>query len=135
MSHYTVLQTKIQDTRLLVQALEDLGFAEVEVHTAAQPLVGWLGDSREQRAEVIVRREHVGPGSNDIGFARRADGSFEALISEFDRDTYDHLWLGRLTQRYAYRKARETLAAQDFDLVEEEIDQDGRIRCTVRRVA
>lgn len=135
MSHYTVLQTRIHDTRLLLEALADLGFTEVELHQTPQPLVGWQGDIRAQTAEVIIRREQIGPASNDIGFARRPDGSFEAIISEFDSERFDEAWLGRLSQRYAYRLTRETLAGQDFDLVEEEIDAQGTIRCTVRRVA
>lgn len=43
MSHYTTLDTTIVSTEFLVQALADLGFADVEVHEAAQPLVGWRG--------------------------------------------------------------------------------------------
>lgn len=135
MSHYTLLQTRIHDTRLLVESLADLGFGDVEVHDLPQPLVGWRGDLRQQRAEVIIRRKHVGQASNDIGFARRPDGSFEAIISEYDRDRYDEAWLGQLSQRYAYRMTRETLAGQDFDLVQEDIDDQGTIRCTVRRMA
>ena len=135
MSHYTVLQTEIHDARILVEALGDLGFQDVELHETPQALVGFEGDRRLESAEVIIRRRHISAGSNDIGFARQPDGRFEAIISDFDRADYDRLWLGRLTQRYAYRAARETLAAQDFDLVEEEVDQMGTIRCTVRRMA
>jgi hypothetical protein len=135
MSHYTTLDTTIVSTEFLVQALADMGFAEVEVHEAAQPLVGWRGDLRENQAEVIVRRRHLGRSSNDIGFARNAEGRFEALISEFDRGRYDQGWLGKLTQRYAYRVARDSLAKQDFALVEESMDDDRTIRMTVRRMA
>ena len=135
MSHYPVLQTRLHDCRLLLESLADLGFADVELHETPQPLVGWRGDSRQQTAEVIIRRRHVGQASNDIGFARRPDGSFEAIISEYDRERYDEAWLGQLNQRYAYRLTRETLAGQDFDLVQEEIDEQGTIRCTVRRMA
>ena len=135
MSHYTTLDTTIVSTEFLIQALADMGFADVEVHEAAQPLVGWRGDLRETQAEVIVRRRHLGRSSNDIGFARNAEGRFEALISEFDRGRYDQGWLGKLTQRYAYRVARDNLAKQDFTLVEESMDDDRTIRMTVRRMA
>lgn len=135
MSHYTTLDTAIVSQEFLLESLADLGFQDVEVHEAPQPLVGWLGDARENRAEVIIRRRHVGAGSNDIGFRRTAEGHFEAIISEFDRPRYDHAWLGRLTQRYAYRVAREMLADQDFSLVEESMDEDKTIRMTVRRMA
>jgi hypothetical protein len=135
MSHYTTLATAIVSAEHLVAALHDLGFDEVERHDTPQPLVGWLGDTRGNKAEVIIRRRHVGIASNDIGFARTGDGRFEALISDFDRARHGPEWLGRLTQRYAYRVARDTLAAQDFDLVEESMDEDRTIRMTVRRMA
>ena len=135
MSHYTTLDTTIVSAEFLVQALADMGFADVEVHEVAQPLIGWRGDLRETQAEVIVRRRHLGRSSNDIGFARNAEGRFEALISEFDRRRYDQAWLGKLTQRYAYRVARDNLAKQDFTLVEESMDDDRTIRMTVRRMA
>ncbi len=135
MSHYTVLETRITEAETLIEALADLGFAHVEVHATAQPLVGWLGDRRENRAEIIIRREYLGGASNDLGFARRPDGRFEALISDYDRSTYDEAWLGRLTQRYAYRLARKVLASQDYTLAEEHMDDDRKIHMTVRRVA
>lgn len=135
MSHYTTLQTRISDIETLVEALADMGFEDVEVFDQARPLVGWLGDRRSQGAEVIIRRCHVGQASNDIGFTRGADGTFEALISEYDRSSYDHAWLGRLAQRYAYRKTRKALSAEGFDLVAEAMDDSRRIHMTVRRMA
>ena len=135
MSHYTTLQTAFVSAEHLVQALEDLGFDDVEVHEQAQTLVGWLGDARENKAEVIIRRKHLTAGSNDIGFARRADGPFEALISDFDRPRFNGQWLGRLSQRYAYRVARDMLAEQGFNLVEESIGADNKIHLCVRRAA
>ena len=73
--------------------------------------------------------------SNDIGFARKADGRFEAKISDFDRRQYGNLWLGQLAQRYAYRVARDVLAEQGFDLVEESVSADRQIHLCVRRAA
>jgi hypothetical protein len=54
------------------------------VHETPQPLVGWLGDRREQKAEIIIRKEHLGAASNDIGFTRNQKGHLVALISDFD---------------------------------------------------
>jgi len=136
-SAYTTFATRLVSAAHLAAALRDLGFAEAEVHDLPQTLVGWLGDGRAQRAEVIVRREHIGESSNDIGFARGADGCFVALISEFDRDEFGlgPAWLERLTQRYAYHVARERLEAQGFDLVEERVDEEDTIRMVLRRSA
>jgi hypothetical protein len=120
---------------MLVRALADVGFKRVEVHETAQHLYGYRGDKRPQRAEVIIRRKYIGRLSNDIGFKRCADGTFEAVISEYDRRRYSKRWLGRLTQRYAYHVARAKLEERGFDLVTEETQQDGRIHLTLRRVA
>jgi hypothetical protein len=134
MSHYTRLKTRITDPAALQQALADLGFPEVEVHATAQPLVGFEGSQRAQKAEVIIRRKHVGWLSNDIGFQRSADGTFEAVISEYDRNWYSQAWLNRLLHRYAYHATRARLKEQGFDLIQEEQAPDGRIHLRLRRM-
>ena len=135
MSHFTVLRTHITDTDALVKALADMGFTQVEVHQVAQHLYGYQGDVRPQTAEVIIRRTFIGPASNDIGFKRKEDGTFDAIISDYDRAKYSQQWLHRLTQRYAYHVARAKLEEQGFVLVTEETQQDERIHLVLRRMA
>src|SRR5262245_32524800 len=135
MSHFTKLRTQITDTDGLLKALLDVGFKDVEAHETAQNLYGYKGDARPQTAEVIVRRKYVGHASNDIGFKRQADGTFEAIISGYDRGKYSKAWLDRLTQRYAYHVARTKLAEQGFDLVTEETQEGGSIHLVLRRMA
>jgi hypothetical protein len=118
----------------LTRALADVGFKDVEVHATAQQLRGFMGDVRPQTAEVIVRRKHIGWLSNDLGFKRQDDGTFEAIISEYDRNKYSRAWLDQLTQRYACHAARTKLAEQGFDLVTEETARDGRIHLVLRRM-
>jgi hypothetical protein len=133
MSHFTVIRTQIVEVRALVKALEDVGFKNVEVHELAQHLYGYQGDVRAQTAEVIIRRKNIGPASNDIGFKRQKDGTFDAIISEYDRSRYTKDWLNHLTQRYAYHAVTERMAEQGFEVVEEENQQDRTIHLTVRR--
>ena len=118
MSHYTVMETQLSSAEHLVKALNDLGFENVEVHAEPQRLVGWLGDSRTNRAHVIVRKKEIGFVSNDIGFLQIPSGYFKAQISDFDRLKFDEEWLRALTQRYAYHVAKDLLAEQDFEAVE-----------------
>src|SRR6186997_1234315 len=103
MSHYTRLRTRLTRQDILVEALNSVGFAQVESHTEPQPLYGYLGDERSQKAEVIVRRKFVGEASNGLGFRRTKEGSFELVVSEFDaRDgSFDARWLGGLQVAYA----------------------------------
>ncbi|MBD1923513.1 DUF1257 domain-containing protein [Microcoleus sp. FACHB-831] len=136
MSHFTSIKTQIKNQEALVKALEDVGFKNVEVHNDAQHLYGFVGDVREQTAEVIIRRQHLGSASNDIGFKRQEDGQFEAIISEYDRAyQYSQQWLNQLTQRYGYHTLMETAPAQGFTVEEEEVLADGTIRVVVGRWA
>lgn len=134
MSHYTVLRTQFVDADALVKALADLGFAEVEVHEKPKHLRGWLGGVRLDSAEIIIRRKYVGKASNDIGFKRQPDGTYTAIISEFDRARFSAAWLERLAQRYAYHVTLGKLTEQGFALVTEKQEQ-GRIHLTLRQMA
>ena len=133
MSHFTTIKTQFVAIDALVKALRDLGFPKVEAHEQAQPLHGYQGDIRQDTAEIIIRRKFVGRLSNDIGFKRQADGSFAAIISEYDRAKYSTPWLNSLLQRYAYHAVKQKLDQQGFSLVEEEVKQDKTIHLVLRR--
>ncbi len=136
MSHFTKVRTTITDQERLVAALRDLGFAEVESHAEPTHLYGFLGDRRPEKAEVAVRRKHLGRLSNDLGFHRTADGTFEAIISDYDRSTYDGRWLRKVAQRYGRLTAIAYAESNGFDIASEETDkQTGEVRLTLRRVA
>jgi hypothetical protein len=135
MSHFTVLKTKFADRDGLVRALGDAGFKEgvVEVHDEPQTLYGFQGDPRPEKAEVVIRRKHLGSASNDLGFARGDDGTFTAVVSSYDRARFGKPWLERLTQRYAYHVTVAKLAEQGFEIAREETDSDGRLRLALRK--
>jgi hypothetical protein len=96
----------LKDRRLLLAALADLGYAEVE-EGEALPLYGYRGDRRPETAEVVVRRHHLGSASNDLGFARTPDG-FVPIVSEYDqRVLHDGRFLVRLRTAYSERVVEE----------------------------
>ncbi len=136
MSHFMKIATKIVSAKHLVMALNDLGFKNVEVHVKPERLDGWAGDEAKM-ANVIVRKKYLKSTLCDIGFLQNAQGTFDALITDFDRDQhgYDDAWLQKLTQPHAYHVSRDLHAPQNFSLVEEKTDKDGTIRLTVRRMA
>jgi hypothetical protein len=86
MSHYVECTPGFKDQQALIDALVAVGFAreQIEVHEQAVPLFGYQGDQRPQRAHIVIRREHVGPAANDVGWERLADGTYRAWISEYD---------------------------------------------------
>jgi hypothetical protein len=131
MSHYTRVRTVLRDPEILVRALAEVGLTKVERHAQAQALVGYRGDQRAQKAEIIVRRKHIGRLSNDLGFARQADGSYEAIISDFDRRRFDQAWLDRLAHAYG-RQATLRFAAEHGYSIEERVEQ-GRTKILLRR--
>jgi hypothetical protein len=135
MSHYTVIKTRLTDTKALVQALADLDFKDVEIHASAQHLVGMGGDTRQQSAEIIIRRKHIGWLSNDVGFKRTADGSFEVVVSDYDKKWCTTDWMERLIQRYAYHVAKSKLAEKGFEMVSEKAQAGGQIHLVLRRMA
>ncbi|XVQ14409.1 DUF1257 domain-containing protein [Spirillospora sp. CA-255316] len=133
MSHFTRVRTALRDPDLLAAALAAVGFGEVEVHDAPQTLYGYRGDARPERAEVIVRREHVGTAGNDIGFARQADGTFEAVVSEYDRMRYGAAWLAEVARAYGYAATVRYAETHGFEIATDEVDRDGIRRITLRR--
>lgn len=135
MSHFTAIKTQIRDVNALVKALEDVGFKDkVELHETAQGLYGFEGDLREETAEVVIPRKHLGSASNDIGFKKQEDGTYEAVISDYDRAYhYSEQWLNQLTQRYGYHMLMAIAPEQGFTVEEEEVLEDGTIRVVVAR--
>jgi len=86
----------------------------MEVHEEAVPLYGYRGDVRPQKAHLVIRRQHVGSGANDVGWERQPDGTYRAWISEFDagvgpyshrRDSarFNQTMQNRIKQEYAYQ--------------------------------
>jgi hypothetical protein len=107
MSAYGEYITNVCEEKFLVEGLRAMGY-QVEVHRDGAALIGYHGDERPERANVIIRRAQLDSASNDIGFARGSDGRFRAILSEYDRSIgYDDRWLGKVHQHY---KETQTLA-------------------------
>ena len=75
MSKYGTLETEIKEQKYLIAALAEMGY-HPEVHLDGAPLIGYEGHERPERAHIIVRRRELDSASNDIGFAKTADGRY-----------------------------------------------------------
>ena len=115
MSHFVECETTFRDPQALVAALTECGFKEsqIEVHQEAVALYGYQGDKRPQQAHIVIRRQHVGSGANDVGWEKQPDGSYTAWISEFDSGVgkynsrresakFNQTMQNKLKQEYAY---------------------------------
>jgi hypothetical protein len=128
MSHFTRIKTQMVEKQFLLQALKDLGYAyeegEVDVRGFA---------AARAKAEIKVRAG--GLLGREIGF-RKAGESYEIVADWWGlggpkREEFQQ----QVTQRYAYHAARAKLEAQGFNLITEEVEQDGQIRLVLRRMA
>lgn len=77
------MSTEYNDQQCLVDSLAEMGF-KPEVHEKPQNLTGYQDDEREQKAEIIIPRKQVGGASNDVGFKRSDNGTFTAIVSDYD---------------------------------------------------
>jgi hypothetical protein len=144
-SHFSKVKTKITDKSCLIKALEDMGFAQnqIEVHDKPTNLYGYQGDKREQQAEIVIRRQYVGGAANDMGFFLQDDGTWGAIVSDYDRTSgmarnkskyakdsgcvgYDAKWLDKLAQRYTRHKTVASCAENNL-FVESETEENGEI--------
>ena len=89
MSKYLVFEEiAFADEACLLAALGDLGYGEDRIERGTSlPLHGYQGDRRRETAEIVIRRRHLTHASNDLGFARRADGAYVPIVSEYDESS------------------------------------------------
>ncbi len=107
MSKYlTFTDVVFKNEALLLAALAELGYTTVE-RGEALPLYGYQGDERAERAQLVIRRKHIGVASNDLGFAHSAEG-YTPIISEYDQRTlHDGKFITHLRVAYHERVASE----------------------------
>jgi len=114
MSAYHELQTQYKDAECLVEALHEQGYAEVEVHDEAVNLIGYYADVRPEKANIIVRRKNIGSAANDLGFVKRADGTYGAIVSDYDSNKHNASWMTGLKRAYTEKVAIKTAAKNGF---------------------
>ena len=106
MSEFHPQKTLYKDRDCLVAALNEQGYKEVEVHDVAVQLYDFQGrpthylDATGDKANVIVRRHVVGGAANDLGFRKEIDGTYTAIVSEFDTHRHNEGWMKALKRSY-----------------------------------
>lgn len=95
------IPTSITSARHLIRSLEAGGFKRVERYDTPQTLLSWRNQPLAESAEIIVRRDQIGATADDLGFTRRADGGFDALVSEIHLARLDKRWFQQLHERCA----------------------------------
>lgn len=120
MSEYHAQKTEYKDGACLVDALKEQGYNEVEVHEVATQLFDYHGrptkylDKNGDKANIIVRRHIVGGAANDLGFRKTADGTYEAIVSQFDSSKHNKKWFTELKKNYVEKVDMKTAAKNGF---------------------
>jgi len=121
----------MSDGDCIKAALKELGYV-FEDHQTPQALTGYQGDRRTQKANIIVRRKHVGNASNDVGFLKKSSGDYELIISEYDRRSLHSQKLTKqLKQLYGKHKFIKQAKKMGFSVKSQKVDEQGRIKIRV----
>ena len=104
MSKYNRQKSTYTDRDCLVEALHEMGFADVEIHVDAVNLIGYHADTRPEKANVIVRRNYIGSAANDLGFVKEADGTFSCIVSDYDSRKHGVEWMTGLKKAYTEKR-------------------------------
>lgn len=134
MSHYNKIKTQLKCKDSILKALDKLGFGKdkLRVHDTAQHLEGYEGRQRPEKAEIIIPRRHVGGAANDIGFKKQSDGTYEAIISDYDKRRYGTEWQGKLQKHYSVEQTKKAFTANGWSYQERK-DSKGRVQLVGQR--
>src|SRR3984893_6801710 len=137
MRKYGLLETQIADQKYLMAAVGEMGY-RVEVHPEGAALVGYEGRERQEKANIIIRRQQLDSASNDIGFHRPSDVASVARLSEYDqRIGFNQKWLNRVHQLYKEKQTIATAKAKGYvfkgrEVVKTETGERIQLRFAVR---
>lgn len=132
MSEFNIMSVVYKDTKCLVESLKEIGYNIVEVHESPVSLVGYMGDQRDIKANIIIRRQYVGGMSNDIGFLKKPDGSMDLIISEFDLSCKQgKKFTEDLKQIYGKNMVLKTAGQLGLTTVLVKNENDGKIKITL----
>lgn len=103
MSQFLIVQTNFTNWKALQRALVNMGFSLDKQVFSITPknLKGYLNDTRQDKAQLILPKCFVGRSSNDLGFLKGKNGKIKAIVSEFDqKNNYGKEWLNKLKMHY-----------------------------------
>jgi hypothetical protein len=131
-SHFTQVETKINDLACLKLALADLAL-ELEEATTDQlvKVRGWKGSTLSAEAKIKASKSY------DIGLQLTEEGTYKLVgdwwgIEEETQEEAAKLQQ-RIIQTYAKHKVKAEVAKQGFTLDEEAVEADGTIKLSVSR--
>ncbi|TMA17163.1 MAG: DUF1257 domain-containing protein [Deltaproteobacteria bacterium] len=131
-SHFTQVETKINDLVALKAALEELGL-QFEQATEDQlvKVRGWKGSTLTAEAKIRASKSY------DIGLQLSEEGTYKLVADWWGIEEETNEEAAKIQQRllqcYAKHKVKAEVAKQGFTLDEEQVEADGTIRLSVSR--
>lgn len=132
MSKYLKVKRTFTSRTALRAALQATGISFEEARPGQEiNLVGYHGDQREQTATFIIRRQHIGSLSNDLGWHwNKQEKAFEEIVSEFDSSQARCTGIRKIVGReYLAASAIERARAKGYRA--ERRVQDGQLQVVV----
>jgi len=83
-SAYVKIDCDIKDQETLIETLDLMGYAREDLILGRRQLRGYQDDLRPERADVSLPGR-LGSMSNDVGFEKRADGTWSMHLSAHDK--------------------------------------------------
>ena len=111
--------------------------AAVQIHGKPQHLTGYTGDVRKQVAHIVVPQATVnqylgGGASNDVGFLRREDGTYEAIVSAYDEGSWWTQAAPRFWQVAQTWEAERAARLKGYYVQREEVRGNVQLVCVSR---
>lgn len=123
MSHFTRVQVEVRDRGTLLDALGDMGWADILEDAQVR---GWMGQL--ESAEIVARGEN----GYDVGFVRRGDG-YEIVADWMGIEGGEEGFVGQLKQAYATRAVLANAARAGYGEVRRSRLEDGTIVLKLER--
>ena len=123
MSHISVLQTKLVDRSILIEALTKLGYTVKE----GDNLEGH-GLEKSIKVDLMIDVPYSAP----IGF-RQSSSGFKIVADWFRIQLDQKTFKNQIMQQYAYISVMKTLAKQGFQVIKEETGEKNQIHLLLRR--
>nr|YP_010925740.1 hypothetical protein RMC01_pgp185 [Neoporphyra seriata]WKD83972.1 hypothetical protein [Neoporphyra seriata] len=125
MSHFTKIQTTIQDLNLLKHALTDLGLIWCMNSSHIQ-----VGDNNQHEVDILIKQDNL----SHIGFMRNNNKyHLVADLQLWEQPWSLEVFLDKLCQKYAYHSIIQETRKQGFEKMEQISQNDGSIKLIVQR--
>ena len=131
MSHFTTVQSKINNLMRLELVLKELGFAYSKAE--AEELLhvkGYLGQKTKAKLVIHASKTYdigvnVDAQTGNVTFV--ADWEFIEMTAGYNQDEFTR----KVTQRYAYHTVKEEVTKRGYTLEEETVDDKQQIHIKV----